>query len=763
MTDRLNAKVVIGADTAGARREIEKLKNGFGELRTLLLGALGVEGGRRLAELVDGYAAMSARLKLATRDQAEFNTAQKELFAIAQRNQAGVSELTTLYTRLAPAVRQLGGNQSQTLKITEAVALALRVSGASAAESASAILQFSQALGAGALRGEEFNAVAEASPRLMQALADGLGKSRGELRKLAEDGKLTADVVGNALIGQLGALRREADGLPQTIGGAVTKLRNAFQQFIGQSEQVSLGAQALIKLINAIADNLGTLSTAAVAAGVALATLKFAQIAVAIGTFVTSASGLAASFGAVVATLSGPVGLVALVVALTAALIGLNRATDDIKGKSLEALGADLARLTKLQAERAERNRGLINEGDKALGRRIAALQEEIRLRKEAAEAEAELRREANRAEQLAAAGTPLKGGGKVEVNKEFEKELKRLQEELDKNQELTQLEQTRLDILRRRFGLLTPKQQEQLLAAAREVDAEKAFQEAVKASEDATKRANAEQQQLNKARRDWIAQVTGRAGANKLVQDLATLDEEFFAGRISVKEYENGLRRVAGVTDEVKQKTEQTRDAAKELGFTFGSALEEALVDLKPLRDVFAGLGRDLNRVFTREFISGPFAAEATAFFKELFGNLFKQQAAGDAGRAAASWIKSLFGFHSGGVVGGGDGFSTTRVSPLAFLGAPRFHSGGIAGMDMGLRSNEVPAILEKGERVLTKEQQRGLGAQINVGVTVNGASGEDSLLKRAGAELGQFVETAVGAWVAREKRPGGVLWEPN
>lgn len=767
MTERLSAKVVVGAETAGARRELDRLKQSFGDLRTLLLGALGVESARRLGEVVDGYAQMSARLKLVTRDQTEFNTAQKELFGIAQRNQTGLQETVTLYTRLAPAVRQLGGNQSQVLKITEAVALSLRVSGASAAESASAILQFSQAMGAGALRGEEFNAVAEASPRLMQALSDGLGKSRGELKKLAEEGKLTADVVGNALIGQLGALRREADTLPQTIGGAFQRLRNEFTKFVGESQNVGAGARALISVVNLLAANLDKVLTVIAAVAAGFAAWKLGAIVVAIGGFVASAGGLAASLAGVAAVLAGPAGLVALVAALAGALLLLKDRSDDSAKGSEAALRAQMDALRKrIAQERAAAGGALPNSANlaakSAAEERLAQLERELAL----IEAQAEARREANRAQQLASTGTPLKGNGLVAVNKEFEKELARLREEVEKTRELTQLEQTRLDIMRRKFGALSPAQKQALLDAAAEIDAEKAFKNAVEDSEAATKRANAEQQRLNAERRTWIDQVTGRAGATRIVKDLATLDEEFFAGRLSVQEYENGLRKAAGITDELKKKTEDASNVAGQLGFSFSSALEDAIVQLKPLRDVFAGLGQDLSRIFTREFLSKPMAEEFTAFFKELFKGIFQAQQAGELGRSAAQWVRGLFGYHGGGVVGSGtDGFRTSRVSPLAFVGAPRYHSGGIAGMgSLGLRSNEVPAILERGERVLTAQQQQAmaLGGGVKVDINVNGAGGEASALQRAGTDLAQVVRPVVEQWAAEQRRPGGVLWSP-
>uniref|UniRef100_UPI0032B2B391 tape measure protein n=1 Tax=uncultured Stutzerimonas sp. TaxID=2901168 RepID=UPI0032B2B391 len=164
---------------------------------------------RGIANATDNYSLMNARLKLATSSQQEFNTAQTELRRIAVATQSPLETLATLYQRVSRPLKEAGRSQADILKVTEAVATSFRVSGASAQESEAGVLQFAQALGAGALRGDEFNSVAEQAPRLMQALADSLGVPTTALRAMAEQGLLTADVVTTALVEQLGVLRAE--------------------------------------------------------------------------------------------------------------------------------------------------------------------------------------------------------------------------------------------------------------------------------------------------------------------------------------------------------------------------------------------------------------------------------------------------------------------------------------------------------------------------------------------------------------------------
>jgi tape measure domain-containing protein len=215
------AKTAGDKATAGMA-EVKAGMSAFGDqvatAKTQLLAFLSISWAagkvQEIVQIADAWNMMGARLKLATAGQNEFVTAQKALFEIAQRIGVPIAEVSTLYGKLQQAVRMLGGEQKDALTITESISQALRLSGASATEAQSSLLQFGQALASGVLRGEEFNSVVESSPRLAQALADGLNVPIGRLRKLAEEGRLTADVVVNALMCQKDKLAAEYAQLP---------------------------------------------------------------------------------------------------------------------------------------------------------------------------------------------------------------------------------------------------------------------------------------------------------------------------------------------------------------------------------------------------------------------------------------------------------------------------------------------------------------------------------------------------------------------
>lgn len=264
--DLASSAKTAGDKAAAGMAEVKAGMSAFGDqiarAKTQLLAFLTINWAagqvQELVQIADAWNMMSARLSLATAGQREYLTAQRELFAVAQRIGVPIQETATLYGKLQQAVRQLGGEQRQAIELTESISQALRISGASASESQSALLQFGQALSAGVLRGEEFNSVVENSPRLAKALADGLDVPIGRLRKLAEEGRLTADVVIDALMTQKDVLAAEYTQLPQTVSAAFTRLTNAFGQWISRVDESTGFTKKLAEALTWLADNLDT-------------------------------------------------------------------------------------------------------------------------------------------------------------------------------------------------------------------------------------------------------------------------------------------------------------------------------------------------------------------------------------------------------------------------------------------------------------------------------------------------------------------------
>lgn len=230
------------------------------------IAGLGVAAlAREFVQTADAMALMEARLRTAAGSSAAFAQAQADVYKISQANSVGLQETAALYTKLSEPVQRLGGSAREVAGIVEAFSLSLKVGGASAEDASSATLQFAQAMGAGKLSGDEFNSIAEASPRFMRAMAEGMGVPIGKLKDMASEGKLTADVVGNALVQSLGQLKSEASSIPDTVGGSLKRLANDAQLAVADLNKiggagVTLGISGIVeemrKLIPTVRDEL---------------------------------------------------------------------------------------------------------------------------------------------------------------------------------------------------------------------------------------------------------------------------------------------------------------------------------------------------------------------------------------------------------------------------------------------------------------------------------------------------------------------------
>lgn len=212
------------------KRQTDAIKRAFADMGRKIAAALTITGGvaalRQITRITDQYTLLRGRLRLVTDSEAELVKVEKALFDSAQRTRSEYSKTVELYARVARNAESLGLSQQQLLQLTETTNQAIQISGASTAEAAGGVIQFSQAMASGELRGEELRSVMENMPRLAEAIADGLETDIGGLRKLAEQGELTAERVTQAMLGQAALIESEFGQLDRTVGQALTQLSN---------------------------------------------------------------------------------------------------------------------------------------------------------------------------------------------------------------------------------------------------------------------------------------------------------------------------------------------------------------------------------------------------------------------------------------------------------------------------------------------------------------------------------------------------------
>ncbi|MBR6975440.1 MAG: tape measure protein, partial [Ottowia sp.] len=233
-----------------------------------LAGALAVVSGvRGLQQMADEVQNLQSRVKLAVGDAGDMQDAWRKVGEVAQSTSSSLSATSDLFARVTKAGRDAGkaGQQAidEALQITTAVNQAAQLSGASAQASEAAIKQLVQALQSGVLRGDEFNSVMEQAPRLAQALADGLGVTTGQLREMAQDGKLSAEVVTAAIQSQADVLEQEFGSLPQTVGRSLQNLSTQFQLLVGNFNETWDATGKAAAVVDLFADNINKVAHAA--------------------------------------------------------------------------------------------------------------------------------------------------------------------------------------------------------------------------------------------------------------------------------------------------------------------------------------------------------------------------------------------------------------------------------------------------------------------------------------------------------------------
>lgn len=209
-----------------------------------------------LISKMDTYTGLQNRLKLVTASQNELKQAMKDTFIIAQATGQAWDSTAQVYQRFADNAKRLGITLEQTASLTDTVAKSISISGGSAASAEAALVQFGQALASGVLRGEEFNSISEQAPALLKAIATGLNTNIGQLRSMAAQGQLTADVV----IKSLEKAKVSVDTLfgktDFTIGQSFQMLNNEVTKFIGEAGKSSGAAKLTADSIQLLSQNL---------------------------------------------------------------------------------------------------------------------------------------------------------------------------------------------------------------------------------------------------------------------------------------------------------------------------------------------------------------------------------------------------------------------------------------------------------------------------------------------------------------------------
>lgn len=322
--DRTRTRIVALAEGMnGARTSGERMAAGMALAQRAFVAFQAIAVGSTVLKTADAMALLQARLALVEGSTQGAGTALAGIARIAEASAMPLRDAGTAYTKFAQSIYSLGGDQGDALKFTESIALALRISGASATESSAAMLQLGQAMQKGSLNGDEFSSVAENGGNLARALK----VSRGELRQMSTEGKLSADKL-LKINDVLALIKKDAEGLPQTVGGAVANLGSKWDLWIAKSATVRAASDAVVAGLKFLGNNLEAITWTGATAGAILLVSQLGRLQTALTVAMIALR--AASFTPLGLALSA----VALGVAwLTGKWVAAGEATDEAGSK----------------------------------------------------------------------------------------------------------------------------------------------------------------------------------------------------------------------------------------------------------------------------------------------------------------------------------------------------------------------------------------------------------------------------------------------
>ena len=240
-----------GSAVSGLRRQFAGLLAGF-------TAAIAV---REFVQTSDQLTNVRNRLRLVTESERELIQTQNELLAISERTRSSFDGTAAIFSRLAVSADELGTNNQELLAFTESLNQAIILSGASATEANAGLIQLSQGLASGALRGDELRSVLEQLPAVADVIAQELGVTRGELRELGTQGKITSDIILRAFANARGELADRFATTVPTVGQALQVLGTQATGLVGSFNDATGSSELLAKGILLLGENLETVST----------------------------------------------------------------------------------------------------------------------------------------------------------------------------------------------------------------------------------------------------------------------------------------------------------------------------------------------------------------------------------------------------------------------------------------------------------------------------------------------------------------------
>ena len=195
-------------------------------IKKVAVAAGGIAGINKVLNISDELASTKARLNLIVDDGGSVSELEQKIMASAQRSRAAYFDTASAIASMGANAKSAFSGNDELIGFMEQINKQFVIGGASAQGQAAAMLQLTQAMGAGALRGEELNSILENAPGIARAIEDYMGAAEGFIKKYAEEGKITAEVVKNAMFAAADETNAKFESMPKTWEQIWTSMKN---------------------------------------------------------------------------------------------------------------------------------------------------------------------------------------------------------------------------------------------------------------------------------------------------------------------------------------------------------------------------------------------------------------------------------------------------------------------------------------------------------------------------------------------------------
>ena len=264
-------------------RAIDEGTQGASDLMNMIKGAVAayasVQTIGKVMDLSDQLTSTTARLNLMNDGLQTTQDLQNMIYLSAERSRGAYQATADAVSKLGLMAGDSFSSSEEIIAFTEQLNKQFTIAGTEAAGIDAAMLQLTQAMGSGVLRGEEYNSILEQAPNIIQAIADYMEVPKGQLKDMAAEGEITAEIVKNAMFAAADETNAKFESMPKTFNQIWTSFQNnalmafqpvlqrlndianseSFQTFVnGAIEALSMVAGIVVEIFNLIA-SVGTM------------------------------------------------------------------------------------------------------------------------------------------------------------------------------------------------------------------------------------------------------------------------------------------------------------------------------------------------------------------------------------------------------------------------------------------------------------------------------------------------------------------------